>query len=118
MDILKSAMAEDGLVRVRAVITTDLVKDAKRRHGTSPLATTAIGRALTVAALYPLEEGKVEGVSFQFSGSGPLGTVYAEILAEIEKNGYDVLGKRASTSLPKKFLLAARAWRRSKRYVL
>jgi len=41
-------------------------------------------------------------------------TVYAEILSEIEKNDYDVLAKRASTSLRRKLVLAARAWKKSK----
>jgi molecular chaperone Hsp33 len=78
MDLLKLALSSDGALRVRAAITTDLVKEAVRRHETSRLGTVALGRALTVAALYPLEKGKVESVSLQFMGGGPLKSVYAE----------------------------------------
>lgn len=40
-------------------------------------------------------------------------SVYAGILEEIENNDYDVIGKRAATSLPRKLLLAGKAWLRS-----
>jgi molecular chaperone Hsp33 len=88
MDELKLALSEDGLVRVRAALTTDLVKEAIRRHKTAKLGTVALGRALTVAALYPLEEGKVESVSLQYTGHGPLRTVYAEARMSGALRGY------------------------------
>lgn len=37
-------------------------------------------------------------------------TIYAGILSEIERNHYDVFRRRATTSLPRKLRLAARAW--------
>ena len=37
--------------------------------------------------------------------------VYAGILEEVENLDYEVLHRRASTSFPRKLLLAARAWR-------
>ena len=42
--------------------------------------------------------------------------VYAGILDEIEKLDYEVLRRRASTSFPRKLLLAARAWRDYRRH--
>ena len=41
--------------------------------------------------------------------------VYAGILDEIEKLDYEVLGRRAKTSFPRKLILAGRAWRDHRR---
>jgi molecular chaperone Hsp33 len=88
VDQLKLALSEDGFVRARAALTTELVREGVRRHGPGRLGAMALGRALTVAALFPLEEGKTESVSLQFSGGGPLGTVYSELRVPGQVRGY------------------------------
>lgn len=70
---------EDGRVRYRVAVTTEAVREAVRRHGTGRLATCALGRALTCAALFPLEHGKLDVVSLQLTGGGPLQSVFAEV---------------------------------------
>jgi molecular chaperone Hsp33 len=47
MDYLVRAIAEDGNVRALACVTTDLVNEVCLRHETYPLASVAVGRALT-----------------------------------------------------------------------
>jgi len=59
-------------VRALAAVTTDLVEEARRRHGTLPTATAALGRALTAALLLGGTVKDDERVSLEFSGDGPL----------------------------------------------
>jgi molecular chaperone Hsp33 len=71
---------EHGL-RVRVVVADGLVGEALARHGPSPIAAHALARALVTAALYPTSFKELERVSFQLSGTGPVGSVYGEIRA-------------------------------------
>ena len=50
-DYMYLALATDDGMRSYAAATTHLVEEARQRHGTSPTATVALGRALTAAAL-------------------------------------------------------------------
>ena len=50
-DYMHLALAKKDGVRSYAAATTALVEEARRRHGTSPTATVALGRALTATAL-------------------------------------------------------------------
>src|SRR5262249_54372790 len=50
-DRLARALAYGGTVGALAAVTTGLVEEARRRHGTAPTATAALGRALTGALL-------------------------------------------------------------------
>lgn len=52
-DALVRALVAGGAVRVLAAETTALVEDARRRHGTLPTATAALGRALTGPSCSP-----------------------------------------------------------------
>ncbi|HMS11077.1 MAG TPA: Hsp33 family molecular chaperone HslO, partial [Pyrinomonadaceae bacterium] len=47
MDKLIHATAADGTVRVISAVTTGIVAEAIRRHGTSPTVSAALGRMLT-----------------------------------------------------------------------
>jgi molecular chaperone Hsp33 len=71
---------ENGL-RVRVVVADALVGDAIARHTPTPVAAHALARALVTAALYPTSFKELERVSFQLSGTGPVGTAYGEIRA-------------------------------------
>ncbi|MCK4257947.1 MAG: Hsp33 family molecular chaperone HslO [Halanaerobiales bacterium] len=73
-----------GQVRIFAAVTTELVEEARQRHNTSPLATAALGRALTAGGLMGtmLKEG--QRISLQFFGDGPLGPVF--VIADVEGN--------------------------------
>ena len=73
------AVTRDGLLRARAAATSDLVGEALAARRLSRLASLALARALTTAAVYPVTEKDAERVSFQWSGKGVLGTLMAEI---------------------------------------
>jgi molecular chaperone Hsp33 len=78
-DRLVTASAADGTVALVAGITTKLVADTRRRHGTSPTASVAIGRLITAAALLGANLKGRERLSLQITGSGPIGGVVAEV---------------------------------------
>lgn len=71
-DRLLRTISASGEVSCRAISASGLVCGAARLHSTSPVATTAFGRALLGALL--LSSGKKDGETLQveFRGSGPL----------------------------------------------
>lgn len=80
-DELVIAVSRDGLLRARVARTPVLCGEAARRHSAGPLATHALARALTCAALYPTSFKDCARLSLQFSGAGPLRSVLAELRA-------------------------------------
>jgi len=82
-DYLVRVMTKSGTVRGLACVTTELVVEAARRHGTLPTATTALGRALTGGALMGALLKTDQRVALKFEGNGPLG----KILVEAQSNG-------------------------------
>jgi molecular chaperone Hsp33 len=77
-DRLARTLSVDGRVRGLAIVTTELVEEARRRHGTLPTATAALGRALTSALLLAGTLKDDERLSLEFSGDGPLRGILAE----------------------------------------
>ena len=77
-DHLARTLTPDGTVRALAAVTTELVEEARVRHGTLPTATAALGRALTAALLLGGLVKDEERVSLQFSGDGPLGGILVD----------------------------------------
>ncbi len=75
-------------LRVAAAVTTSLVGEAATRHELSPIATCAVGRALTSGLLLAtLAKGK-ERVTVQLLGSGPLGSITVDATNEGAVRGY------------------------------
>ncbi len=72
-----SALSGDGSFAVRALVATDLVAEAARRHVTSPTASAALGRALMGATLLAAAAKRDETVQLAFRGDGPIGSVTA-----------------------------------------
>ncbi len=87
-DRLVHATAFDRTVRAVATITTELVGEAARRHGTSPTATAALGRTLTAALLMGSMVKDFDRVTIQFDGKGPIGSITAEADAYGNVRGY------------------------------
>ncbi|MDO4921374.1 MAG: Hsp33 family molecular chaperone HslO [Phascolarctobacterium sp.] len=75
-DILTKATA-DG-VRIYALNTTNLVREAARKHGCSHLASAALGRAMSGALLLAAMMKDGERISLRLKGDGPLGEVVAD----------------------------------------
>ena len=80
-----------------AAVTTDLVEEARQRHGTLPTATAALGRGLTAALLLGglLKTG--ERLSLEVSGDGPLGCLLADATPDGAVRGFV---SRPKTDLP------------------
>ncbi|RDI95415.1 Hsp33 family molecular chaperone HslO [Meiothermus sp. QL-1] len=75
MGRLIRGLAAEGSLRVLAVETTDIVEEARLRHGLSPTATAALGRAMSGVLLltFLLSKTPKERIGLQFLGDGPLG---------------------------------------------
>lgn len=76
-DRLLRTLSEDGSVSVRALVGSALVREAARRHATSPVATAALGRTLLGALLLASRGKDAESVELRFRARGPLGQVVA-----------------------------------------
>jgi molecular chaperone Hsp33 len=76
-DQLLRTLSEDGGVSVRALVGTQLVREAAARHATSPVATAALGRALLGAVLLASQGKDGETLELRFRARGPLGHVVA-----------------------------------------
>lgn len=87
-DELVRATSSAGGLAVLALVGTDLVSEAIRRHQTSPTAGSALGRALMGAVLLAAGSKHGETVQLQFRGSGPLGTLVAIADPEGRARGY------------------------------
>ena len=96
-DQLARVLAADGSVRALAVVTTDLVEEARDRHGTLPTATAALGRALTAALLVAATLKHDERLSLEFRGDGPLRGILAQATPDGDARGYVL---RPDTHLP------------------
>lgn len=88
-DYIIRAAADDGSIRAFACVTTDTVNEAFSHHKTSPVATAALGRTLTAAAMMgAMLKGEKDTVSIQLTGSGPLGRVLAVSDSKSRVRGY------------------------------
>lgn len=82
-DYLVRIISKSGSFRALACVTTGLVQEGCRRHGTWPTASAALGRALTGGVLFGALLKTGQRVAFKFEGNGPL----RKILVEAESNG-------------------------------
>ncbi len=74
-DHLIRAIVREANVRLCCTVTTGVVADAARRHGLSPAATCAVGRALTSGLLLATLTKGGERVTLQLTGDGPIGSI-------------------------------------------
>jgi len=96
---LVSATAAGDTVRALAAVTTDVVEEARRRHGTYPTATAALGRALTAGLLIGATMKDEERLSIELVGDGPLRRVMITTTGLGQVRGYVA---RPATHLPSK----------------
>jgi molecular chaperone Hsp33 len=77
-DHLVRIVSRDGSLRAVAAQTTALVEESRRRQGTDPTATVALGRLVSGAALLgSLLKGE-QRLALMVEGNGPLGKLHAE----------------------------------------
>ncbi|MBI3770973.1 MAG: Hsp33 family molecular chaperone HslO [Deltaproteobacteria bacterium] len=96
---LLKVSAAAGTVRALAAVTTRVVEDARRRHGTYPTATAALGRTLTGALLLGGTMKDEERLSIELVGDGPLRRVMASTTGAGRVRGYVA---QPATHLPPK----------------
>ncbi len=75
-DYLVRGMSMDGLVKVVAIRSTELVRRGAQIQGTTPNATAAFGRALTAASMMGNMQKVDNGsMTLQIKGDGPIGSI-------------------------------------------
>lgn len=88
-DYMVKATAANGYIRAFAATTKDLVEEAKNDHNTSPVATAALGRMLTAAAMMgSMMKGEKDLLTLKIEGDGPLGGVISTANNHGEVKGY------------------------------
>src|SRR5216683_785418 len=90
-DRLIQGMAEGGDFRIIAAQTTKTVETARQLLDLAPVATDALGRALTASFLLARlldKHVKHQYVTLRFQGNGPLGVVIAEANVAGSARGY------------------------------
>lgn len=80
----------DGAIRVFAAVTTDLVNEAHRIHHTYPVATAALGRLLTGAAIMGAAglKNDTDSMTLQIKGEGDIKTLVAVTDSQSRVRGY------------------------------
>lgn len=80
----------DGAIRVFAAVTTDLVNEAQRIHRTYPVATAALGRLLTGAAIMGAAslKNETDSMTLQIKGEGAVKDLVAVTDSESRVRGY------------------------------
>ena len=89
-DYLVSGIIKEASIRCVAVVDTGLVEEARTRHQTYPVATAALGKALSGAILLSslLKYNSQQRVTLQIMGDGPLKEVVVEADAQGNVRGY------------------------------
>lgn len=90
-DIIVRGQSTDGAIKIFVGITTDLVNEAQKIHSSLPVATAALGRTLTAAALMGQNlKNDGDSITIQFRGDGPLGNMVAVTDSKSRVRGYAV----------------------------
>ena len=88
-DYMIRATAADGQIRAFAATTRDMVENAKNAHNTSPVATAALGRLMTAAAMMGADFRGEQGLlTLRIEGSGPLGGLLVTANGHGDVKGY------------------------------
>lgn len=91
-DYIIRASAADNQIRAFAATTKELVEHAREIHGTSPVATAALGRLLTAGVMMgSMMKGDQDILTLQIKGDGPIGglTVTADSKGKVKGYVYN-----------------------------
>jgi molecular chaperone Hsp33 len=88
MDKLIHGLAADATVRVMAAITTETVREAVRRHQTSPTVSVALGRTLTGTLLLGSSLKGFDRLTTKIDCQGAVEGIVAETIADGKVRGY------------------------------
>lgn len=93
-DRLMHCLAADGLVRIALIDGTNLVREARRLHKLSRVATAALGRQLMMTAMMAADlKGEHDLVSTVFKGDGPAGSMICTGNFRVEVKGSVINGQ-------------------------
>ncbi len=87
-DYLVKALAFDGQIRAYAVKSTETVGEAQRRHYTWPVASAALGRAMTAGVMMGAMLKGEDKLTIKIEGGGPLGLILVDSNARGQVRGY------------------------------
>lgn len=87
-DYLVKALAYNDEIRAFAVSTTNLVDEARKRHGCWPTASAALGRTLTVATMMGSQLKGEETLTIRINGQGPIGNIVVDANSKGIVRGY------------------------------
>ena len=88
-DYIVRGMTMDGFVKVTAICSTEMVREAARIQKTTPNATAAFGRALTAASMMGNMQKVDNGsMTMQIKGGGPIGGIVCVSDAAGNVRGY------------------------------
>ena len=88
-DYIVRATAADNQIRAFAATTRDVVETAREHHGTSPVATAALGRLLTAGTMMgSMMKNDTDMLTLQIRGDGPLGGITVTADAHCDVKGY------------------------------
>jgi molecular chaperone Hsp33 len=88
MDKLIHGLAADATVRVMAATTTDVVREAVRRHQTSPTASVALGSLLTGTLLLGSSLKEFDRLTVKIESDGAVEGIVAETIGDGKVRGY------------------------------
>ncbi|PRO64407.1 Hsp33 family molecular chaperone HslO [Alkalicoccus urumqiensis] len=87
-DYLVKALAYDDKIRIYAIRSTDMVKEAARRHDTWRTVTAALGRALTAGTMMGCMLKGDEKLTVKIEGNGPASPIIVDAQAQGSARGY------------------------------
>jgi len=90
-DYMIRATAADAQIRAFAVVSTQLVEEARVRHQTSPIATAALGRLLSGGVMMgSMMKNPTDVLTLQVKGDGPIGGITVTADSQGHVKGYVV----------------------------
>lgn len=87
-DYLIRGTALEGRVRAIAVRTTSITEELRKRHGTTPTATAALGRTAAAGLMIGAMMKGEEKLTIQVKGGGPIGQIVVDANAHGDVRGY------------------------------
>lgn len=87
-DYLIRALTADGYFRAMAVLTTEMVSEAQKRHDTWPTASAALGRTMTAGTMVGCGLKGDDRLTVTIEGGGPIGVIIVDANAKGETRGY------------------------------
>src|SRR5699024_4542384 len=87
-DYLIKATAYEGSVRAYAIVATETVKEAQRRHDSWATASAALGRTITITAIMGAMLRGDDTITAKVEGGGPIGAIVTDADAKGHVRGY------------------------------